>query len=119
FRLKEGVLWSDGEPLTADDVAFTIEWALDEANSVTSFSFYETIDSTEVIDDLTIKINFGEPNPTWADAYTGMGAGLVLPKHILEGADQSVTDEFRSNPIGTGPFKVESFSANDQVTYVM
>lgn len=119
FRLKEGVLWSDGEPLTADDVAFTIEWALDEANSVTSFSFYETIDSTEVIDDLTIKINFGEPNPTWADAYTGMGAGLVLPKHILEGADQSVTDQFRSNPIGTGPFKVESFSANDQVTYVM
>lgn len=119
FRLKEGVLWSDGEPLTAEDVAFTIEWALDVANAVTTFNFYETIDTTEVIDDLTIKINFKNPNPTWADAYTGMGAGLVLPKHVLEGGDQTVLDQFRSNPIGTGPFVVEEFSANDQVIYVM
>ncbi len=118
FRLKEGVLWSDGEPLTANDVAFTIDWALDEANAVTSYSFYETIDSTEVVDDLTITINFKNPNPTWADAYTGMGSGLVLPKHILEGADQTALDQFRSNPIGTGPYVVESFSANDQVIYV-
>ena len=118
FRLKEGVLWSDGEPLTANDIAFTIDWALDEANAVTSYSFYETIDSTEVVDDLTITITFKAPNPTWADAYTGMGAGLVLPKHILEGADQTVLDQFRSNPIGTGPYVVESFSANDQVIYV-
>lgn len=119
FRLKEGVLWSDGEPLTVADIDFTIDWVLDVNNAATTYSLYEPIVGTEIIDDLTITIKFGAPNPTWADAFTGQGSSVVLPKHILEGGDQSVTDAFRSNPIGTGPFVVESFSANDQVTYVM
>ena len=118
FRLKEGVLWSDGEPLTANDVAFTIDWVLDEANASTVFSLFEPIDSYEVVDDLTITVKYVDPNPTWADAFTGMGSAVIVPRHILEGADQTVTDQFRSNPIGTGPYVVENFSANDQVTYV-
>ncbi|MCA9833914.1 MAG: peptide ABC transporter substrate-binding protein [Thermomicrobiales bacterium] len=119
FRLKEGVLWSDGEPLTAADIAFTIEWILDVNNAATTYSLYEPIAEKEVVDDLTIKITYADPNPTWADAFTGMGSVPVLPKHVLEGADQSVTDAFRSKPIGTGPYVVEEFSANDQVTYAI
>lgn len=119
FRLKEGVVWSDGEPLTSADIAFTIDWVLDGDNASTIFSLFEPITSSEIVDDLTIKVNYGAPNPTWADAFTGQGSSVVLPKHILEGGDQSVTDAFRSNPIGTGPYIVEEFSANDQVTYVI
>src|SRR5690606_32766200 len=58
-------------------------------------------------------------NPTWSESFSGSGLGVVLPKHILEGADEEVLNNFRSNPIGTGPYKVEDFQANDQVTYVM
>lgn len=119
FRLKEGVLWSDGEPLTAADVAFTIDWILDVNNAATTYSLYEPIVGKETIDDLTIKISYANPNPTWADAFCGMGSAVVLPQHILEGGGQDVTDTFRSMPIGTGPYIVESFSANDQVTYVI
>ena len=93
FRLKEGVLWSDGEPLTANDVAFTIDWVLDEANASTVFSLFEPIDNYEVVDDVTITINYADPNPTWADAFTGMGSAVIVPRHILEGGDQTVTDE--------------------------
>jgi peptide/nickel transport system substrate-binding protein len=119
FSLVEGVTWSDGEPFTANDVAFTIDWVLDDANGAVYKSAYETIDHYEVADDLNITVFYKEPNPVWADAFTGAGGGVVYPKHILEGGGQEASDAFKSNPIGTGPFKVESFSVNDQVIYVM
>ncbi|HVL22977.1 MAG TPA: peptide ABC transporter substrate-binding protein [Thermomicrobiales bacterium] len=119
FKLKEGIVWNDGEPLTAEDVRFTWEWAMDDANAVVQQSIYARISDVEVVDDLTAKLVFAEPNPTWADAFTGSGSSVVLPKHVLEGADQAKLDEFRINPVGTGPYKIESFSVNDQVTYVI
>ncbi len=119
YNLLEGVTWSDGEPFTAEDVRFTWEWAMDDANAAVLQNVYARIADIEVVDDLTVTLTFHEPNPTWADSFTASGSGIVLPKHILEGADQSVLDEFRSNPIGTGPYVVESFSVNDQVTYVI
>lgn len=119
YRLQEGILWSDGEPLTAEDIEFTVNWALDPGNSVVTFNNFEPVESMEVIDDLTITLHFSNPNPTWADSMTGQGTSPVMPKHIMDGADQATSDEFRANPIGTGPYIVDEFSANDQVTYVM
>lgn len=119
FTLKEGVLWSDGEPFTANDVRFTWEWAMDDANAAVLQNIYARISDIEVVDDLTATLTFAEPNPTWADAFTGSGSGIVLPKHVLEGADQEKLDQFRVNPVGTGPYVVEEFSVNDQVTYVI
>ncbi len=119
YNLLEGVKWNDGEPMTAEDVAFTVEWAKDPANPVVLANVYNRITEVEVIDELTVKLTFNSPNPTWAESFAGSGSGVVLPKHILEGADENVLNEFRANPVGTGPYKVESFSANDQVTYVI
>lgn len=118
YNLLEGVLWNDGEPFTAEDVAFTVKWAQDPANPVVQAAAYARITEVEVIDELTVKLTFDSPNPTWAESFSGSGSGVVLPKHVLEGADENKLNEFRTNPVGTGPFKVESFSANDQVTYV-
>lgn len=118
YHLLDGVVWSDGEPFTAEDVRFTWEWALDDNNAAVLQNVYELIDDVEVVDDLTVTFHFADPNPTWADSMTGMGSAIILPKHVLEGADQATNDNFRSNPIGTGPYIVESFSPNDQVTYV-
>ncbi len=119
YKLKEGVLWSDGEPFTAEDVRFTWEWASDENNPVAQQAFYTRITDVEVVDELTAVLHFANPNPTWSDSFTGSGGGIVLPKHVLEGAGQDELDQFRANPIGTGPYVVESFSVNDQVTYVI
>lgn len=119
FNLKEGLLWSDGEPFTAEDVRFTWEWALDDANGAVLQNVYELIENVEVVDELTAKVTFTNSNPSWADAFTSMGASIVIPRHVLEGANQATLDEFRSSPIGTGPYVVESLSANDQVTYIV
>jgi peptide/nickel transport system substrate-binding protein len=69
-----------------------------------------------VIDDVTAKVTFVAPNPFWFDPFTGTATGFVYPKHILE-ASPEAHDTFMSNPIGTGPYVVDSFTPNDQVTY--
>ena len=119
FNLKEGITWSDGEPLTANDVRFTWEWVMDDANAAPLQALYVPIADIEVPDDLTAIVRFSEPNPSWADAFTGMGSTVVLPRHILEGGGQEANDAFRLSPIGTGPYVVESFSPNDQAVFAM
>lgn len=119
YNLLEGILWNDGEPFTAEDVAFTVEWANNPDNPVTQAAVYNRIIETEVIDEVTVKLTFDSPNPTWSESFTGSGSGVVLPKHVLEGADDDTLNQFRSAPVGTGPYKVEDFQANDQVTYVV
>ena len=119
FNLLEGVTWSDGEPFTADDVKFTWEWVMDDANAAPLQALWVPIEDIEVKDDLTAVVHFTDANPSWADAFTGMGSTVIYPRHILEGGGQEANDAFRLTPIGTGPYVVESFSPNDQVTYAV
>ncbi len=118
LNLLPDVLWSDGEPFTAEDVKFTVEWVQNPDNNSTNQGVFESIDTVEVVDDLTAKVTFTGPNPFWFDPFTGTSTGFVYPKHILE-ADPEAHDAFLSAPIGTGPYIVESFTPNDQVTYII
>lgn len=117
FNLLPDVTWSDGEPFTAEDVAFTIEWVQNPDNAAVSSNVYTPITDSEIIDDLTIKVNFDGPNPFWADPFAGTTTGFVYPKHILE-AGEDAAAAYMSNPIGTGPYVVKSFSPSDSVEYV-
>src|SRR5215213_664303 len=120
YKLLDGVKWADGEPLTADDVVFTREWVVDPANATTSAGVYEPIESMEVVDPQTVQVFFAEPNANWFEPHTGSTWGAVYPKHVLDVEDgKAAHDAFLLNPVGTGPYKVESFSPNDQVIYVI
>src|SRR5215212_3147591 len=120
YKLLDGVTWADGEPLTADDVLFTWEWVIEPANASTSAGVFEAIESIEVIDPLTVQVFFAEPNATWFQPHAGSAFGFVYPKHVLDVEDgKAAHDAFLLNPVGTGPYKVESFSPNDQVIYVI
>lgn len=116
FNVLPDVTWSDGEPFTAADIGFTIDWVLDPDNGARSFLTYSEIDHYEVIDDLTITVHFTQPNPFWATPFSGTAMGFVYPRHILENGDH---DAFMSKPIGTGPYKVDSFVPDDSVLYSM
>ncbi len=117
LRLKEGVLWSDGEPVTAEDIAFTVDWVMDPANATTTRGTYTIIESVEVQDELTAVVTFTQPNPFWFEPFTSYTTGMLYPKHILE--VEGAHDEFVMKPIGTGPYKVESFTPNDEIQFVM
>lgn len=117
FTLLPDVVWSDGTPFTAEDVRFTVEWVKDPANNSVNQTSHGTIENVEVVDDLTARVIFTAPNPFWLAPFTGTSTGFIYPKHILEGGKEA-HDAFLSAPIGTGPYVVESFSPNDQATYI-
>ena len=67
-----------------------------------------------------MQVFFAEPNATWFQPHAGSEFGFVYPKHVLDVEDgKAAHDAFLLNPVGTGPYKAESFSPNDQVIYVI
>ncbi len=121
YNLLEGVTWSDGTPFTAEDVRFTWVWNVDAEGKYQSNSVNQTVADTiadiEVVDELTARVTFKGPNPLWFENHAGTSTGFVYPKHILDAAPEAL-DAFLLKPIGTGPYVVENFTPNDQVTYI-
>ncbi len=113
FHMREGVTWHDGEPVTAEDVKFTIEAIMDPENGSENAPNYEDVEEINVLDDTTISFKLDAPNVAFLDYMTM----AVLPKHLLEGEDMQESDFFR-NPVGTGPYKLESWDEGQAITLV-
>ena len=117
WKLKEGIVWSDGTPLTADDVVFSGEYCLDPDMGCNALSAFADVESVEALDDLTVKINFSRPKPFPYGPFVG-GTAPIIQKAQFEncmGAAAQECTEQNFYPIGTGPFVVTEFRANDTV----
>ena len=113
FRLREGVHWHDGKPLRAADVKFTIEAIKNPlVDSLHAPNFEEVREITEV-DDRTVRIRLSAPNAAFLDYMMQP----ILPAHLLAGQDLTTTGFFRS-PVGTGPFRMESWEAGKEIVLV-
>jgi len=119
FRLLPDITWSDGEPLTARDVQFTWQWITTESNASSSFAVWDAIEGIETPDDLTVVVTYKTPALTWFDPFTGNYNGPIYPAHVFDDDPANANEAFLSNPIGTGPYVIERFDTDDQVTYVM
>lgn len=119
WKLKEGLKWSDGTPVTSADVVFTAEYCMHPQGGCAQLAKFEGVESVEAIDDLTVKVNFTEPRPDPFSAFVG-GQSPIIQKAQFEqclGAAAPTCTEQNFNPIGTGPFKVVSFKTNDVITF--
>jgi peptide/nickel transport system substrate-binding protein len=114
WRLKQGVVWHDGKPFTADDVIFTWEFISDPATATTSRGQYENIRRIDKLDEHTIKVVFTEPTPRWY-----VSGGQILPKHLFaEYKGQRARDApYNFKPVGTGPYKIIAFKPGDVALY--
>ncbi len=112
FKLKEGILWSDGEPFTADDVVYTWQWITNPENNSVHLETWSVISACEAADATTVNVTYISPNLTWYVPFTNGTFGAILPKHYGE-----TGGDLDNAPIGTGPFVVDSFAPNDQVIY--
>ncbi|GIK29959.1 MAG: ABC transporter substrate-binding protein [Chloroflexi bacterium] len=111
ITLHEGITWSDGEALTAEDVVFTIETLKANAPDLQLSSAMNTwVASAVASDDTTIVITLTKAGPRWVvDTFaTGQAARfVVLPKHIWDGQDAKTFAFFdlaKGWPVGTGPY---------------
>ncbi|KIN73028.1 peptide ABC transporter substrate-binding protein [Sulfitobacter guttiformis] len=118
WKLKEGLLWSDGSPVTTADVKFTAEYCMHPEGGCAQASKFDDLESMDVIDDLTIKVNFSVPKPNPYGPFMGAQAPILQAAQFAEclGAKAPECTEANFNPIGTGPFVVTDFRPNDVIT---
>lgn len=113
FHIRDGIKWHDGEAFTADDVKFTIEAIMNPDNGAENAPNYEDVQEITVIDEKTVTFRLSAPNVAFLEYMTM----AILPKHLLEGEDMQESDFFR-NPVGTGPYRLESWDPGQFIVMV-
>ena len=103
FKLRRGLKFHNGDPLTAEDVKFSFE----RYKGAGAKEFQTRVRAVEIVDPLTIRFRLNSPWPDFMTFYgtTATGAGIVVPKKYLT---QVGDDGFRKHPIGAGPYKFVS-----------
>ena len=131
ITLKTGLKWSDGKPISTDDVIWSMNSALRvtkiNANYTTSFKLIDgasavTAANKENMSGLTAKgneitIKLGAPQPLLIPILAQF---IILPKHVLESEDllRLDTSKYWLNPVTSGPFKVGTMSPDNFITLV-
>jgi len=109
FKLRDNVTFHDGSKMTAKDVNFTLEKVISENAKVASML---KIDSIEIVDNYTLKIKTKEINPILPGVLHYPDTAIISPSSYNE------KGEF-VKPVGTGPYKFESFDEQTRVLTVV
>jgi peptide/nickel transport system substrate-binding protein len=114
WKLKRGVTWHDGEPLTADDVVFTWDMMRDPDAAAFTIGTYQPIKLARKIDSHTVRLEFAKPTPAWQDAFVGEA---VLPRKHFAAYMGAKSRDAPANlkPIGSGPYRLVDFKPGDMV----
>lgn len=120
WKLREDIEWSDGSPLTAHDVAFTVEYCQNRATNCVQEPLFTHIFSTEIIDLQTIRFYFDEPTPYPYQAFVGP-ASPVLQKTQFEECMGELAESCREQneePVGTGPYVLDELERGETAVFV-
>ncbi len=117
YRLRAGLRWSDGQPITARDVAFTWRALVDpHAQGYLDTTGYQAISRIDIKDDLRLTLHFDRVYPEYLTLFPA-----VLPEHRLHDVplDQLPTDGFWARPdVVSGPYTVSEVVPDEHITLV-
>jgi peptide/nickel transport system substrate-binding protein len=118
WKLKNGLLWSDGTPVTSEDVKFSHDYCKDPKGGCAQAARYEGIASIETPDKLTVIVKYTAPKPNPYTAFVGATSPILQKAQFAACVGEAASSCTAQNtaPIGTGPFKVKEFKVNDVVT---
>ena len=118
WKLKSGLLWSDGTAVTSADVKFTADYCMHPEGGCAQLAKFDGVDSVEVVDDLTVKVNFSEPKPNPYGPFMGGQSPIIQAAQFADcmGAKAPECTDANFAPIGTGPFVVDEFKPNDVIS---
>ena len=120
INLRDDVLWSDGEPVTAQDFVFTYDMYMADSNVVASrYPYEDYVASVEAPDDQTVVVNFTEPFAAW---LTSLFTSGVLPEHVLQPvfeADGTLDNAaWNTAPtVGVGPFVFTEWETDSHMIF--
>jgi peptide/nickel transport system substrate-binding protein len=110
FKLRRGLKFHNGDPVTAEDVKFSF----DRYKGAGGKELHKRVRQVEIVDPLTVRFHLHEPWPDFMTFYgtPATAAGIVVPKKYLE---QVGDDGFRKRPIGAGPYRFVSHAPGVEV----
>lgn len=135
IRIKDGIKWSDGVPLTADDIIYAYEVLgskdytgiryTKEYQKVIGMNDYhsgksKTISGVKKIDDKTVEISFSEMGQSIFSGGNGLMAN-ALPKHYLKDVpikNLVSSDKIRTKPVTLGPYNLVKISRGESMEFV-
>jgi peptide/nickel transport system substrate-binding protein len=110
FKLRPNVKFHNGQPMTADDVKYSIDRVLDPKTASPWLSWLNAIKEIKVVDPLTVQMNLDAPYPLLG-SFAGIRASGIIPKGYAE------QENLKIKGIGTGPFKLVEYVPQDRIVY--
>lgn len=111
FKLREDVKFHDGTPFNAEAVKYSFDRIIDpKTQAKNAVALLRPYESSEVIDDYTIKINLATPSSAFLSNLSQAMLAIVSPT-----AAEKYGDQFVKNPVGTGPYKFVSWTENADI----
>jgi peptide/nickel transport system substrate-binding protein len=111
FKLRKGVTFQNGDPMTADDVKFSFERYVDPALGNVFAYQLSAMQSVEVVAPDQVRINLKQPDGAFLPAA---GYAFIVPQKLIQ---QVGNDAFAQNPVGTGPWKFKSRVIKQSLTF--
>ena len=108
FNLRQGVVFHDGAPFTANDVVATIERSRTAPGSP-AFDIWRPVSTATALDDYTLELVLGGVNVTFLNSISNPLGAIISAGGIESGTDEGIWN-------GTGPFELTSFVSNDHAT---
>jgi len=109
IKLKKGYKFHTGDPLTPEDVKFSVEQIQMPGNANVYAGIFSEIDQVEIVDDTTLIYRFQEPFAPWQDT---MWMGISSKKYF----ENVGREKFRSHPVGCGPFQFKERKRGEYIS---
>lgn len=114
FKLKPGMKWADGAPLTSADVLFTWKILTDDNTRTPYGADYKLVKHAEAPDPLTFRVSYEQPYAPALDSWAGM---QILPEHLLKGQDINTT-AFARKPVGSHYYQLGEWKHGERISLV-
>ena len=112
WKLKPDLKWSDGEPITSDDIKFTWEvLSNSDSGALTGTGGFDQIASVDTPDNLTAVITYSTPYPAYIDQF----AYGLLPRHATGEPADMANWAWNRQPVGAGPFVVSNWVSGQNI----
>ncbi len=120
LKLRPGITWNDGTPMTADDVLFTVDLVQKTSGVRFHSSLSSEVKEAKKLDDQTVQFTLNAPNPRFVLENWAVKVGnalSIVPKHIWDGQDPLTFKNYdgKTPPVFSGPYKLASVSPTDFV----
>ncbi len=121
IKLRKGIKWQDGLPLTAEDVKFTFDYFKKDATARRGHYDMEYLDHVEILDNYTLRLYLTKP---FVAVVNTMFTDPIIPKHLWEpivnkkGFIASKYEPKLSEVVGTGPYKIAEYKTNEYIKLI-